>query len=244
MSARRFPCGTPSPVSPTAPKVPAGHEDTLAVIDEALKCAICFNLCDRPVTVCAPASFPAQPPLTPPWPGALPAQLLPHLFHQVGAAEQDELPQVPRNYPGGDACQPAHQLGARLRHPDGTLPHAAPSTVADARFQAKRGERPAAAAAAAKLVNSERPDEAFVTDRAVRGGKANASSGRIFVTVAPDHFGPIPASADPERNLGVRVGEAWPDRLACRQWGAHFPHVAGIAGQSCQGAQSVALSGG
>ena len=43
---------------------------------------------------------------------------------------------------------------------------------------------------------------------------------------------------------GVRVGEHWKDRLDCRQWGAHFPHVAGIAGQSGQGAQSVVLSGG
>mgnify|MGYP004704448677 FL=1 len=32
--------------------------------------------------------------------------------------------------------------------------------------------------------------------------------------------------------------------MECRQWGAHFPHVAGIAGQSDYGAQSVALSGG
>ena len=43
---------------------------------------------------------------------------------------------------------------------------------------------------------------------------------------------------------GIRVGEFWSDRLDCRQWGAHFPHVAGIAGQSNQGAQSVVLSGG
>ncbi|URE16614.1 SRA [Musa troglodytarum] len=43
---------------------------------------------------------------------------------------------------------------------------------------------------------------------------------------------------------GVLVGEIWEDRLECRQWGAHLPHVAGIAGQSNQGAQSVALSGG
>ncbi len=43
---------------------------------------------------------------------------------------------------------------------------------------------------------------------------------------------------------GVKVGEFWKDRLDCRQWGAHFPHVAGIAGQSGQGAQSVVLSGG
>lgn len=43
---------------------------------------------------------------------------------------------------------------------------------------------------------------------------------------------------------GVLVGEWWKDRLDCRQWGAHFPHVAGIAGQSGVGAQSVVLSGG
>ena len=111
--------------------------------------------------------------------------------------------------------------------------------------QAKRGERaPSAAAAAAKIANDARPDEAFVTDRAVRGGLANAASGRIFVTVPSDHFGPIPAAADPQRNRGVLVGDSWGDRLECRQWGAHFPHVAGIAGQSAQGAQSVALSGG
>eukprot|EP00878_Enallax_costatus_P047491 GHUV01058272.1.p1 GENE.GHUV01058272.1~~GHUV01058272.1.p1 ORF type:complete len:142 (-),score=27.33 GHUV01058272.1:466-891(-) len=43
---------------------------------------------------------------------------------------------------------------------------------------------------------------------------------------------------------GVQVGDWWKDRLDCRQWGAHFPHVAGIAGQSSRGAQSVVLSGG
>ncbi|CAM0885462.1 unnamed protein product [Alopecurus aequalis] len=92
--------------------------------------------------------------------------------------------------------------------------------------------------------NDDRPDKAFTTDRAKKAGKANASSGQIFVTIAPDHFGPIPAKYDPKRNLGVLVGEKWDDRLECRQWGAHFPHVAGIAGQSEHGAQSVALSGG
>jgi E3 ubiquitin-protein ligase UHRF1 len=92
--------------------------------------------------------------------------------------------------------------------------------------------------------NDDRPDKAFTTDRAKKSGKANASSGQIFVTIAPDHFGPILAENDPRRNIGVRVGETWEDRLECRQWGAHFPHVAGIAGQSTYGAQSVALSGG
>ncbi|WVZ95650.1 hypothetical protein U9M48_041384 [Paspalum notatum var. saurae] len=92
--------------------------------------------------------------------------------------------------------------------------------------------------------NDDRPDKAFTTERAKKSGKANASSGQIFVTIAPDHFGPILAENDPRRNMGVRVGETWEDRLECRQWGAHFPHVAGIAGQSTYGAQSVALSGG
>ena len=55
----RFPAlPSPSHQGPTAPKVAAGEEDTLAVIDEALKCAICFNLCDRPVTVSASPQFP------------------------------------------------------------------------------------------------------------------------------------------------------------------------------------------
>jgi len=48
----------------------------------------------------------------------------------------------------------------------------------------------------------------------------------------------------PSRLQGVLVGEWWKDRLDCRQWGAHFPHVAGIAGQSGVGSQSVVLSGG
>ncbi|KAL0024465.1 hypothetical protein WJX77_007093 [Trebouxia sp. C0004] len=94
-----------------------------------------------------------------------------------------------------------------------------------------------------RVRDKDRPDEAFTTARAVRAGRANAASGRIMVTVSNDHFGPIPPEADP-RGLGVRVGESWKDRLDCRQWGAHFPHVAGIAGQSNVGAQSVVLSGG
>ncbi|KAL3500952.1 hypothetical protein ACH5RR_035401 [Cinchona calisaya] len=92
--------------------------------------------------------------------------------------------------------------------------------------------------------NQSRPDKAFVTERAKKTGKANACSGKIFVTIPQDHFGPIPPENDPERNQGVMVGETWEDRMECRQWGAHFPHVAGIAGQSDYGAQSVALSGG
>jgi E3 ubiquitin-protein ligase UHRF1 len=92
--------------------------------------------------------------------------------------------------------------------------------------------------------NQDRPDKAFTTARAKKGGNANACSGKIFVTVPPDHFGPILAENDPERNQGVLVGETWEDRIECRQWGMHNPHVSGIAGQSRFGAQSVVLSGG
>ncbi|EHA8586919.1 hypothetical protein COCNU_scaffold001173G000010 [Cocos nucifera] len=94
------------------------------------------------------------------------------------------------------------------------------------------------------VCNENRPEKAFTTERAKRSGKANACSGQIFVTVPPDHFGPILSEHDPKRNKGVLVGELWEDRMECRQWGAHLPHVAGIAGQSEHGAQSVALSGG
>ncbi|CAK8539038.1 unnamed protein product [Lathyrus sativus] len=92
--------------------------------------------------------------------------------------------------------------------------------------------------------NDERPDQCYTTERAKKTGKANACSGKIFVTIPKDHFGPILAENDPNRNRGVLVGDTWEDRMECRQWGAHFPHVAGIAGQSSHGAQSVALSGG
>ena len=94
------------------------------------------------------------------------------------------------------------------------------------------------------LRNEERPDEAYTTERAQRSGRANAASGRIRVNFPQDAFGPILPEHDPERETGVIVGEYWKDRLDCRQWGAHFPHVAGIAGQSSRGAQSVVLSGG
>ncbi|KAA8542048.1 hypothetical protein F0562_023200 [Nyssa sinensis] len=92
--------------------------------------------------------------------------------------------------------------------------------------------------------NQNRPDKAYTTERAKKPGKANAASGRIFVTVPPDHFGPILAENDPERNQGVLVGECWEGRLECRQWGIHLPPVSGICGQSNHGAQSVVLSGG
>ncbi|GKV23640.1 hypothetical protein SLEP1_g33345 [Rubroshorea leprosula] len=49
--------------------------------------------------------------------------------------------------------------------------------------------------------NQDRPEKAFTTDRAQRAGKANAASGKIFVTIPPDHFGPITAEYDPTGQL-------------------------------------------
>ncbi|KAI8021332.1 E3 ubiquitin-protein ligase ORTHRUS 2 [Camellia lanceoleosa] len=76
--------------------------------------------------------------------------------------------------------------------------------------------------------NQNRPDMAYATERAKKAGKANACS----------------AKNDPDRKQSVLVGETWEDRMECRHWGAHLPHVAGITRKSDYGAQSVALSGG
>ncbi|KAI3847611.1 hypothetical protein MKW92_039199 [Papaver armeniacum] len=113
-----------------------------------------------------------------------------------------------------------------------------------AKVAQKNGLRKTAETVCEYVNNQNKPDKAYTTERAKRSGKANACSGKIFVTVPNDHFGPILADNDPERNQGVLVGESWEDRLECRQWGAHFPHVAGIAGQSKHGSQSIVLSGG
>ena len=51
-----------------------------------------------------------------------------------------------------------------------------------------------------RIDNENRPDEAYVTERAVKTGRANASSGRIMVTTPNDHFGPIGPEFDPTRN--------------------------------------------
>lgn len=54
-----------------------------------------------------------------------------------------------------------------------------------------------------------RPDEAFLTERAIKTGRANASSGRIRVTVPNDHFGPITAEHDPENKVVSRDSVPW-----------------------------------
>ncbi|KAH6821234.1 Zinc finger RING family protein [Perilla frutescens var. hirtella] len=94
------------------------------------------------------------------------------------------------------------------------------------------------------LHDQDRPDRAFTTERAQRAGMANAASGRVFVTLPKDHFGPIPAEHDPERNQGVLVGETWANRMEARQWGVHYPPIAGISGRKHYGSQSIVISGG
>jgi len=92
--------------------------------------------------------------------------------------------------------------------------------------------------------NDKQPDTAFTMDKAMKSRKVNAAGENIFVTIPKDHFGAIVAENDPTRNRGVLVGDTWKDRMECRQWGAHFPHIARVAGQKNHGAQSVALTGG
>ncbi|KAH7578503.1 hypothetical protein JRO89_XS01G0390100 [Xanthoceras sorbifolium] len=66
--------------------------------------------------------------------------------------------------------------------------------------------------------NQDRPNEAFTTERAKRNGKANAASGKIFVTVPSDHFGPILAENDPERNQSVVLSGGYKDDEDHGEW--------------------------
>lgn len=88
------------------------------------------------------------------------------------------------------------------------------------------------------------PDVSYVTERAKKGGIANAKRGKDMVTAPSDHFGPISAEHDPIMNRGILVGQCFDDRHQCGQWGVHRPPVAGISGQQKYGSQSVVLSGG
>ncbi|EIE25476.1 hypothetical protein COCSUDRAFT_13684 [Coccomyxa subellipsoidea C-169] len=182
--------------------------DETTIFDETLKCAMCMDLCARPVTAPCQHNFCLG------------------CFNKWVAQGKKTCPTCRHAFPAKFASNP------RIN-----------TLLASAIRMAKLGQRPVNTKIVVHINDKDRPDEAFTTDRAVRSGRANAASGRIMVTVPGDHFGPIPPEADP-RGTGIRVGEFWKDRLDCRQWGAHFPHVAGIAGQSGQGAQSVVLSGG
>ncbi|KAL4447318.1 hypothetical protein ABPG77_007351 [Micractinium sp. CCAP 211/92] len=185
------------------------EEGSSVLDDDTLKCAICFDLCVRPVTAPCQHNF-----------------CLKCFQDLVNKAKKKACPSCRHEFGSKFAQNP--RINTAL-------------TVAIRAFKA--GDARPSNKPFVRINNDDRPDEAFTTERAQRAGRANAASGRIMVNIPNDHFGPIPAEADP-RGMGVRVGEWWKDRLDCRQWGAHFPHVAGIAGQSNVGAQSVVLSGG
>jgi hypothetical protein len=100
---------------PDPPAGKAAAKDEHALDDDTLQCAICFDLCVRPITVSRPAlpraaasRLPSRPnphtstphPPTPspstPTAGPLPAQLLPQVLPGPGEQGQEEgLPQLP-----------------------------------------------------------------------------------------------------------------------------------------------------
>ncbi|KAI3956950.1 hypothetical protein MKX01_000984 [Papaver californicum] len=197
-------------------KKSGGGNDMMKLLDEKLYCSFCMQLPDRPVTTPCGHNFCLK------------------CFEKWVKAKKL----------GAVRCPLCSTLVPKsmISHPRIN------SALAVAIRMAKVARNSGSVAGPVKVYhviqNQSRPDEAFTTERAKKTGKANACSGKIFVTIPSDHFGPILAENDPRRNQGVLVGESWGDRLECRQWGVHFPHVAGIAGQSNYGAQSVALSGG
>ncbi|CAI7836097.1 unnamed protein product [Closterium sp. NIES-53] len=194
-------------------------EAAAACFSEAMKCPICHDLVDRPVTTPCGHNFCLV------------------CFRKWLAQGKRSCAKCRRAVPPDMMKQPRINpvIVAAIRHAKAAAARAAAGGLSTSATPAKQFE---------PICNEKRPDQAFTTDRAVRKGLSNAASGRIFVTIAGDFFGPITAEYDPERGTGVEVGETWASRLECRQWGAHLPHVAGIAGQSHHGAQSVALSGG
>ncbi|MCL7034230.1 hypothetical protein MKW94_005269 [Papaver nudicaule] len=198
----------------------SGGNDMMMILDEQLNCSFCMQLPDRPVTTPCGHNFCLQ------------------FFNKWLKLKQPTFERCP-------LCPRCRAKIAKSMTTNSRINAALAVAIRMAKVAQNSGSVAAGPVKVYHAVqNQNRPDEAFTTERAKKTGKANACSGKIFVTIAPDHFGPILAENDPRRNQGVLVGELWGDRLECRQWGAHFPHVAGIAGQSKYGAQSVALSGG
>ncbi|KAM5549734.1 E3 ubiquitin-protein ligase ORTHRUS 2 [Rosa sericea] len=196
------------------------RNDALDILIKSLTCSICFELPERPVTVSPP-----------------------------------DLVRLCRTPCGHNFCLKCFEKWvAQRKLTCANCRQSIPSTlrinsnlvgsIRIAKASQRSGSVEYLPQLAHRIRNQDRPDKAFTTERAKKPGKANASSGRIFVTSAPDHFGPITAEYDPEKDKGVAVGETWGHRIECRQWGIHRPMVSGISGQCKYGAQSVVLSGG
>eukprot|EP01018_Ginkgo_biloba_P021194 Gb_19211 [translate_table: standard] len=195
-------------------KESAKRNKVLEMFDESLNCIFCIQLPDRPVTTPCGHNFCLK------------------CFQRWMGQGKKNCAKCRSPIPPKMASQPR-------------INSALVMAIRMAKAAACSGDSPSCPPRAYQYIpNQNKPDKAFTTERAKRKGLSNAASGRIFVTVPPDHFGPILAKNDPDRNQGVLVGECWGDRMECRQWGVHLPHVAGISGQSDYGAQSVALSGG
>ncbi|KAJ1388572.1 Zinc finger, RING-type [Sesbania bispinosa] len=97
----------------------------------------------------------------------------------------------------------------------------------------------------AKMANQPRINSALA--HAICIAKKDDSNGRVN---RPSRVPPYTNNQDkPDQpymtDRAQRKGRAnAANRLECRQWGAHFLPIGGIAGQSNRGAQSVVLSGG
>ena len=247
------------------------------MFDESLKCAICMDLCVRPVTVRAERMMEKKKRLSFSFNLDLSLFLIDLNSSSSFALSLSPSPLLPLPPPlpnnSQAPCQHNFCLGCftkwtqqgkrscptcRSAFPNRFAENARVNTalvlaIRVAKASSGNGSgKPRASGPLAppkpqiRLIDRERPLGAVVTERAQRSGRANAASGRILVTIPADWFGPIPAAHCPEPphsgERGVEVGDTWADRLDCRQYGAHFPHVAGIAGQSHCGAQSVVLS--
>eukprot|EP00887_Chlorella_sp_A99_P001931 scaffold18.g1931.t1 len=197
----------------------AAKEADAGLDDDTLKCTICHDLCVRPVTAPCQHNF-----------------CLKCFQDLVGKGNKKECPNCRQKFGAAFAQNPrintALTVAIRAFKAGAERPVSKPFER-DPPWPSLQALPPLCPALPTQH-QQRRPPRRGVYHRARR---------RIMVTIPNDHFGPIPPEADP-RGTGIKVGEWWKDRLDCRQWGAHFPHVAGIAGQSNVGAQSVVLSGG
>ncbi|CAG9464762.1 unnamed protein product [Pedinophyceae sp. YPF-701] len=189
---------------------------------EMLGCPVCFEFCERPVTArcghsCCLACF---------------KQLLRHKTGQLKCPKcknviSDDLAHNPRI---NVALIAAIKEFKRNRN--------RPLTAC--------GPRPSLSGRDRRISMLDRPDQAFRSERAVRSGLANAASGKMLVSAEKNHLGPIGPEydiSDEAVKRGCYVGREFTDRMNCRQWGAHLPHVSGIAG-GATGAPSVVASAG
>ena len=119
-----------------------------------------------------------------------------------------------------------------------------PAPALDLKPKPLAGARAAASSTTrSRAIGDDRPAEAFRSDKAKCNGRANASAGRYLTTTPADHFGPIPKEFCPGADRGIEVGDAWRDRMDCKQYRVHIPHMAAISGQERCGAQSLVLAG-